>query len=161
MDNQEKFDETAIPSKEAFYSELNLEGISDADCAHAQKVWKVLGIKNHCEYHDLYAQSDTLLLADMFENFRDKCHEICIYNLILYICVFTRISMARLLKKTGVKLELLTAYDTLLMVENGIRGGICQAKHRYAKANNKYIKIYDKSIKQITYMDGQCLKNYP
>ena len=50
------------------------------------------------------------------------------------------------LKKTGVKLALLTAYDMILMIGKGIRGGICQAKHRYAKANNKYTKNYDKNI---------------
>ena len=76
MDNWKKFDETTIPPKEAFYSELNLEGISDADYAHAQKVWEVFGIKNRGEYRDLYAQNDTLLLVNLFENFRDKCNEI-------------------------------------------------------------------------------------
>ena len=76
MDNWEKFDETTIPPKDAFYSELNSEGISDADYAHAQEVWEVFGIKNCGKYHDLYAQSDTLLLADVFENFRDKCNKI-------------------------------------------------------------------------------------
>ena len=50
------------------------------------------------------------------------------------------------LTKTEVKLELITDYDMLLMIEKGIRGGICQATHRYAKANNKYIKNYDKNI---------------
>ena len=53
----------------SFYSELNEEGISDADYAHVQKVWKVFKIKNCGEYHDLYVQCDTLLLVDMFENF--------------------------------------------------------------------------------------------
>ena len=76
MDSWEKIDETKIPPKEAFYSKLNLEGISDADYAHAQKLWEVLGIKNRSEYHDLNAQSDTLLLADVFENFGDKCIEV-------------------------------------------------------------------------------------
>ena len=71
MDNWEKFDETTLPPKEAFYSKLNLEGISDADYEHARKVWKVFGIKNRGEYQDLYAQSDTLLLADVFGNFRN------------------------------------------------------------------------------------------
>ena len=83
MDNWEKFDETTIPPKEAFYSKLNLEGISNADYEHAQKVWKVFEIKNHGEYHDLYAQSDTLLLADVFENFTDSVMKYM--NLFLYI----------------------------------------------------------------------------
>ena len=63
------------------------------------------------------------------------------------------------LKKTGVKLELVTDIDTLLMVEEGIRGGICQALHRYAKANNKYMNNYDKSIKSLylMYLDANNL----
>ena len=71
MDNWEKFDETTLPPKEAFYSKLNLKGIKDEDYTHAQKVWKVFGIKNRGEYHDLYAKSDALLLAGVFENFRN------------------------------------------------------------------------------------------
>ena len=76
MDSWEKFDETTLPPKEAFYSNLNLEDISDEDYAHAQKVWDVFEINNLGEYHDLYVQSDTLLLADVFEKFRDTCIEI-------------------------------------------------------------------------------------
>ena len=76
MDSWEKFDETTLPPKEAFYSNLNLEDISDEDYAHAQKVWDVFEIKNLGEYHDLYVQSDTLLLEDVFENFRNMCLEI-------------------------------------------------------------------------------------
>ena len=76
IDSRKKFNENTIPPKEAFYSELNLEGISDDDCEHVKKVWEASGIKNLGEYHDLYVQCDTLLLADVFENFRDKCIEI-------------------------------------------------------------------------------------
>ena len=76
MDSWEKFDETSLSDKEAFYNELNLEGISDEDYTHAQKVWEVFEINNRGEYHDLYVQSDALLLADVFENFRNKCIEI-------------------------------------------------------------------------------------
>ena len=71
MDSWEKFDETSLPPKKDFYSELNLEGISDEDYAHTQKAWDVSEINNRGEYHDLYVQSDTLLLADVFENFRN------------------------------------------------------------------------------------------
>ena len=85
MDNWEKFDVTTIPPKEAFYSKLNLKGISDADYEHAQKVWEVFEIKNHGEYHDLYAQSETLLLADVFENFRNMCLEIYEFDPVYFV----------------------------------------------------------------------------
>ena len=84
MDSWEKFDENTLPPKEAFYSNLNLEDISDEDYAHAQKVWDVFEINNLGEYHDLYVQSDTLLLADVFENFRDKCIEIYGLDLLIF-----------------------------------------------------------------------------
>ena len=123
MDNWEKFNETTIPPKEAFYSKLNLQGISDADYANAQKVWEVFGIKNRGEYHDLHAQSDTLLLADVFENFRNMCLDE--YRLDpAHFFTAAGLAWQAHLKKTGVKLELLTNYDMLLMVEKGIRGGI-------------------------------------
>ena len=70
MDSWEKFYKTTLPPKEAFHSNLNLENISDEDYALAQKVWDVFEIKNRGEYHDLYVQNDTLLLSDVFENFR-------------------------------------------------------------------------------------------
>ena len=76
INSWEKLNETSLPDKESFCSELNKEGITDEYYAHAQKVWKVSEKKNLGEYHDLYVQSDTLLLADVFENFRDKRIEI-------------------------------------------------------------------------------------
>ena len=75
MDSWEKIDENTLQLKEAFYSNSNLEDISDDHYAHAQKVWDVFEI-NNLEYHDLYVQSDTLLLADVFENFRNMCLDI-------------------------------------------------------------------------------------
>ena len=158
MDNWEKFDETTAPPKEAFYSQLKLEDISDADYAYAQKVWEVFGIKNPGEYYDLYAQSDTLFLADVFENFWIMCLEI--YELDpVYFLSAPGFAWQAYLKKTGVKLELLTDYDMLLIVEKGIRGGICQATHRYAKANNIYVNKYDKKIdlSYIEYLDANNL----
>ena len=66
MDNWERFNEILLPNKEAFYSNLNMEDITDTDYRHANKVFKELELKNLGEYHDLYVQSDTLLLADVF-----------------------------------------------------------------------------------------------
>ena len=132
--------------KKAFYSNLNLEDITDKDYAHAQKVWEVFEIKDRGEYHDLYVQCDTLLLADVFENFRDKCIEIYKLDPAHFLSA-PGLAWQAYLKKTWVKLELLTDIDMLLMVEEGIRGRTCQAVYRYAKANKKYIKNYDKSIK--------------
>ena len=75
MDSWKRFKEESLPDKESFYSELNNEHITDEDYAHAQELWDIFKIKNLGEYHDLYVQSDTALLADVFENFRDKCTE--------------------------------------------------------------------------------------
>ena len=76
MDSWEKFNTTTLPNKKAFYSKLYLQDITDEDYIHARKVFQKLKLKNLGESHDLYVQSDTLLLADAFENFRNKCIEI-------------------------------------------------------------------------------------
>ena len=73
MDSWKKFNETSLPNKEDFYSNLNMEGITDVGYRHAKKVFKNLNNKNIGDYHDVYVQSDILLLADVFENFRNKC----------------------------------------------------------------------------------------
>ena len=76
MNSWERFDENVIPPKEAFYSKLNLEGISDAAYEHVKTVCEAFVIKNLGKYHDLYVQCNTFLLADVFENFGNKCIEI-------------------------------------------------------------------------------------
>ena len=86
MDSWERFNETSLPDKESFYSELNKENITDEEYAHAQKVWEVFKIKNLGEYRDLYVQIDTLLLSDVFENFRDKCLGIYISSILYIFC---------------------------------------------------------------------------
>ena len=101
-----------------------------------KKVYKEFKSKNLRDYHDLYVQSDTLLLADVFENFRNKFIEI--YELDpAYLLWASGLAWQVCLKKTVIRLELLTDIDVLLIVEKGTRGRICHAIHRYAKANNK------------------------
>ena len=86
VDSWEKFNGTALPPKTDFYSNLNLEDISDEDYAHAQKVWDVFKIKNLREYHVLYVQSDTLLLTDIYMKFFEIC--VLIYINLIYIIVY-------------------------------------------------------------------------
>ena len=145
MDSFDKFKETSLPAIENFYSQLNMDGISRNDYRHAKKVWDTFELNDLGDYHDLYVMSDTLLLADVFENFRDTCQQI--YGLDpAHFYTAPGLAWTAALKITKVKLKLLTDIDMLLMVERGIRGGICQAIHHYAKANNPYMgSKYNKS----------------
>ena len=155
IDSRKKFNENTIPPKEAFYSELNLKDISDADYVHVKKVWESFEIKNLGEYHDFFVQCETLLLADVFENFRDNCIEIYELDPADFLSA-PGLAWQAYLKKTKVELELLTNFDMLLMIEKGIRGGICQSLYRHAQANHKYLENYVKSIESsfIEYLDA-------
>ena len=114
------------------------------------------------DYHDLYVQTDTFLLAHVYENFRNKCLEI--YGLdSSYFFSAPGLAWQACLKKTGVELELLTDIDMLLMIENSVRGGMCQATYRYEKTNNKYMKYYDKNQESsyLEYLDVNNLYRWP
>ena len=117
-------------------------------------MFKRFKLENLGDYHDLYVQSDTLLLADVFSNFRDMC--IKGYELDpVHFLSLPGLAWQACLKKTNIEIELLTDYDMLLMVEEGIRGGICHSIHRYAKANNKHMKNYSNNEESsyIQYLD--------
>ena len=105
-----------------------------------------------------YAQSDTLLLSDVFENFRDKCLDIYQLNPIHFLSA-PGLTWQACLRKTGIELELLTDPDMLLTFEDGSRGGMCNAIHRYAKASNKYMNNYNKNVESsfIEYLDANNL----
>ena len=128
MGEWEKFNETSLPEKEELYSNLNMEDITDADYMHAKRVCKDFEMKSLGEYHDLYLKSDTLLLADVFENLEN---------------VFKILSSRSCKISFGpwiwakLELELLTDIDMLLMVEIG-KGEKCDSI-------NKYLKDYDKN----------------
>ena len=158
MDSWKRFKEESLPDKESFYSKLNKEGLSDEDYAHAQKVWDAFNIKNLGEYHHLYVQSDTALLADVFESLRDKYLEIYELDPAHFVSA-PGLAWKACLKKTQVELELLTDNDMLLMFEEGIRGGMCQATYRYAKANNKCMNNHDKNEESsyLEYLDANNL----
>ena len=139
MDDWRKFNEMSLHEKEDFYSHLNMEDYTDADYTHPKRVCKDFETKNLGEYHDLYVQSNTLLLIDVSENFRNMCLKIYELNPVKFLSA-PGLAWQAALKKTKIKLYFLTDIDILLMVEKGIRGGICHSIYRYAKANNKYLK---------------------
>ena len=148
MDNWNKFDETSLPSKEEFYRNLNISNISDKCYEHANKVWNTFNIKNLSEYHNLYVQSDTALLSDVFESFRNTC----LKEYELEPCHFVSapgLAWDSMSKITNVKLELLIDIDMLLLIEEGTTAGISQAIHKYATANNKYMKSFNNKLTSI------------
>ena len=105
----------------------------------------------------MYVQSDLLLLADVFEKFRNMCLEIYELNPASFL-IAPGLAWQAVFKNTKVRLVLLTDINMLLMVEKGIRGGICYAINRYAKANNKYMKYYDKK-KESSYLQYWNVNN--
>ena len=114
------------------------------------------------DYHDLHNQTDVLLLADVFENFRNIC---CKHYKLDPAHYFTAPGLAwgAALKVTEVKVELLSDMDMLLMVEKGIRGGVFMVSNRYGKSNNKYMNTkYDasKPSTYITYLDANNLSRW-
>ena len=167
MDDWSRFAEEQLPDESDFYIGLNTEEISGIDYRHVEKVFNKFNIKNLGECHDLYFQSDTLLLVDVFENFRNVCIKVCELDPVYFLSP-PGLAWQACLKKTGVKLKLITDVDMLLMIEKGVRGGICHSVYRHAKANYKDMKIYDKNnessyiiyMNANIYMDMQCLKNY-
>ena len=154
----QKFQETNLPPKEAFFSTLRNEGISLEDCTHAQTVFTEFECQSLRDYHDLYLRSDVLLLADVFENFRDIC--LNYYKLDpAHFYTSPGLSWQACLRMTKIELELLTDPDMYLFIEEGLMGGISMFSNRYSKANNPYIVGYDKDQKTnyIMYLDAYNL----
>ena len=158
MDDFSRFDETCLPPQEAFYSSLSDEGISEEDYKHAHEVWDTFDCRNIGDYHDLYLKTDVLLLADVFENFRQTA--LSTYGLYpAHHYTLPGYSWDCLLKCTNVSLELLTEPDMYLFVEKGLRGGISMVSHRHATANNQYMENYnnEEPTSFIQYLDANNL----
>lgn len=144
MDCESKMSDQQLPPKEAFYNKLNNHSISNEEYQFAQSVWKEFNIQNMLEYTDIYLKTDVLLLADVFENFRNT--SLNLYGLDpAHYFTTAMLSWDAMLKYTGERIELLTDIDMLMFVERGIRGGVSQCSQRHCKANNKYMANYENS----------------
>ena len=158
MDNIEKLKDPTPPPQKAFYSKLTGKGINNYNYNHVLNVWKTWKMKTFKEYLKLYNVTDVLLLADVFENFRN----ICLKNYGLdpvYYYTAPGLAWDAMLKMTKINLELLSNIDMLLMIEKGIRGGISIISNRYGKANNKYMTDFNKTepSKYLMYVDANNL----
>ena len=133
IDSWERFDKTSLSDKEAFYSSLNMLDNTSVDYRHAKRVYKQIRLKILGDYHDLYVQNYTLLAADVFENFKNKCIEIYELDPAHFMSAL-ELAWQVCFKKAEVKLELLTDNKCI------------------NKANNKYMKSYDKNIESLCLM---------
>ena len=161
MDSIDKFNETALPCIEKFYSKVQSKNISNNEYKHAKKVWKHFEIKTLGDYHNLYVQVDTAQLSDVFENFRSLYLKE--YQLDPAYFVSTPSSaFEAMLKITKAKIELFTDINMVLMTEKGIRGGLTQVIKKRGVANNKYLPNYDSSKKStyLQYLDANNLYGY-
>ena len=156
MHKQYKFNEASLLEKAGFLSG-NKRDINDANYTLTKRVSKDFEIKNIGEYHDFHIQSDTLLLVDAFNNFRNMCLE----KYGLYHAHFLSVlalAWQAALEKTRVKLDLLSNIDMLLIVEKDARGEICDTIHQCLKTNNKYMKGYIKN-KESFYLNYWNINN--
>ena len=158
MNSFEKFEDSRLPKKEDFFSIMNNEHITDEEYQHAQTVWNEFGLSSMGEYHDIYLQSDILLLTDVFENFRKACQQYYGLDPAHYFTA-PGLSWDAMLKMTETELELMSDVDMFQFIEKGMRGGISYIANRYGKANNKYMENYnpEEVSKYIVYLDANNL----
>ena len=155
MDNFKRLFENKLPDKSKFFSSLQDECISEKDYLKAVDIWNVFKMNSVGDYHDLYLETDVLLLADVFEKFINTCLDY--YELDpCYYFSSPGLSWDAMLKMTRTELDLMSDTDMHLFVGKGMRGGISYIAKRHSKANNKYIKCYDeyKESKYIAYLDA-------
>ena len=159
MDVIEKFNDLKPPPQNAFFSKLSGRGITEKNYKHVWNVWNTFKMKTFKDYHKLYNETDVLLLADVFENFRNLCLKI--YGLDpVYYYTAPGLAWDACLKMTNINLELLSDPNMLLMFEKGIRGGISIISNRYGEANNKYMGNRfnkNKLNKYLMYLDANNL----
>ena len=141
MDSFDRFDETKLPSQDAFFSKLSGSPCSDSDYTDATRVWTAFGCRTMADYHDIYLQLEVLLLVDFFGKFRTTCLEYYSLDPVRY---YTSPGLAW---DADLNLQLITDVDMYHFVENSIRGGISMISTRHAQANSpSFPDTYDSSL---------------
>ena len=144
IDSFQRFEEKQLPPKDAFYNELKQEHISDEDYEYVQKVWSTLGMETLGDLHDSYVTTDVLLLADVFEKFRDMTLDYYGLDAAHYMTA-PGLAWDAALKMSDVCLDLLTDPLMYNFFESGLRGGVSMISKKHYKANNPHVENYDPS----------------
>jgi hypothetical protein len=162
MNSFDKFKETELPPKSKFYNRLTQKHISSEDYSFVQKLWTTFRLDNLGELHDLYVETDTLLLADVFENYRKVIHKN--YELDpVHFYTAPALSWSAGLKFTKAKLEIPLDVNMHIFFDNGLRGGISMVVNHFAKANNPHLKeFYNPETEQsfIKFVDANNLYGF-
>ena len=158
LDDISKLNAKKFPSKDEFYSTLYESSVADEDYKRAQKVWNHFGMRRMKDYHDLYLETDVLLLADIFESFRKTCLGNYGLDPAHYLSV-PGLSWDAFLKRSGSEIELMSDMDMFQFFEKGMRGGTSYIAHRYSKANNKHMSTHDEEMENnyLMYLDANNL----
>jgi hypothetical protein len=158
LDDISKLSTKGLPSKDKFYSSLYESEVKEEDYQRAQKVWDHFKMKTMKDYHDLYLETDVLLLADVFENFRRTCLENYKLDPAHYVSA-PGLSWDAFLKKSGENIELVSDMDMFQFFEKGMRGGTSYIAHRHSTANDKYMETYNEEdeSKFLMYLDANNL----
>ena len=162
MNNVERFDETELPSQDAFFDKLSGSSCSDIDYVHASRVWDAFGCETIADYHDVYLQLDVLLLVDFFEKFRTTCLDFYSLNPLHYYTT-PGLSWDAELRMSRVEQELITDENIYNLIGNSISGGISMISTRYAKANNPTFPFtYDDKLSRqdLIYLGANNLYGY-
>ncbi len=156
----ERFAETELPARAAFFNKLRNAECSEADYEHAQEVWHRFGCQTIGDYHELYLKADVMQLTDVFENFRNVCMKDYFLDPAHYISS-PQLSWDAMLRQSAVELELISDPEMFKMIDGGIRGGVVMISKRFARANNKYLgaALHDasKPTTFINYVDANNL----
>lgn len=154
VDSPAKLEETELPSIENFHSMLTGTSISQSEYEYAQNIWRLFNIETLGQFQDLYMRVDVILLAEVFENFRNNCLQSYFLDP-SYFYTAPGLSWNAMLRYTDVKLALIDDIDQMMFVESSIRGGISQCSNRYSIANNRYMRNFDnkKDETYISYFD--------
>ena len=160
IDGVDRLRERCLPPREAFYDNMKNAECPLEEYEHAQHVWAALGCQTFQDYHLFYLMTDVMLLADVFEGFRDMFMSAFKLDPAYYVGLPSAVWDA-FLKKSGVELQLITDDEQFTFVERAKRGGISMISNRYAHANNKHMKAYDSTqpSSYILYEDANSL--YP